>query len=261
MKKRQDQVVYKIRGMILQGEFAPGQRLAEIPLASQLGVSRTPVRRALAILAQEGLVSESESRGYLVREFSLQEVMNAIDLRGVLEGYAARLVAERGASRGLIRELTICLEQGDVICIRDELSAGDESRYAKMNNRFHTLIVDAAGHMPLSRALSLNDRVPFASAEAAAFGKDPLVLKDSLGVLQYAHRQHHAIVQALEKGEGARAEALMREHTSPVKEHMQLIMASAEGLNFIRDAQATVGSFTEASRQIVSAAPKAKPPV
>jgi tripartite-type tricarboxylate transporter receptor subunit TctC len=74
-----------------------GQRLAEIPLAQQLGVSRTPVRRALAMLAQEGLVSESESRGYLVREFSFQEVLDAIDLRGVLEGHAARSVAALAA--------------------------------------------------------------------------------------------------------------------------------------------------------------------
>ncbi|HYL24900.1 MAG TPA: GntR family transcriptional regulator [Burkholderiales bacterium] len=243
MKKRQDQVIYKLRGMILQGELPPGQRLAEIPLASRLGVSRTPIRRALAMLAQEGLVTESESRGYLVREFSLQEVLDAIDLRGVLEGHAARLVAERGASRGLIRELTHCLERGDALFRKQELGRGDELRYAEMNERFHKLIADAAGHMPLSRALSLNDRVPFASAEAAAFASEKSSMKDSFDLLKYAHRQHHYIVQALERGEGARVEALMREHTMPVKEHVQLVMASAGSLNFLKDAKrADVGS-------------------
>src|SRR5579871_1939088 len=126
MKKRQDQVIYKLRAMILQGDLAPGQRLAEIPLAADLGVSRTPVRRALAMLAQEGLVSESSSRGYVVREFSLQEVLDAIELRGVLEGLAARLVAERGASRGLLRELELCVERGDALFEAGRLAQGDE---------------------------------------------------------------------------------------------------------------------------------------
>ena len=243
MKKRQDQVIYKLRGMILQGEVPPGQRLAEIPLASRLGVSRTPIRRALAMLAQEGLVTESESRGYVVREFSLQEVLDAIDLRGVLEGHAARVVAERGASRGLIRELTHCLERGDVLFKKDELARGDDLRYADMNERFHKLIVDAAGHMPLSRALSLNDRVPFASAEAAAFASEKSSMRNSFEILRYAHRQHHHIVQALEKGEGARVEALMREHTTPVKDHIHLVMAGSGSLNFLKDAKrAAIGS-------------------
>ena len=259
MKKRQDQVIYKLRGMILQGDLPPGQRLAEIPLASELGVSRTPVRRALAMLAQEGLVSESESRGYIVREFSLQEVLDAIDLRGVLEGYAARLVAERGASRGLIRELALCLERGDVLFERDKLAQGDDLRYAEMNVRFHQLIVDAAGHMPLSHAIAINDKVPFASAEAAAFDKDNLILKSSFELLKYAHRQHHAIVHALEKGEGARVEALMREHTMPVKEHIQLVMSKAGGLSFIRDAKGVTSLGGEPQSDTAQAKVKPKP--
>jgi GntR family transcriptional regulator of vanillate catabolism len=246
MKKRQDQVIYKLRGMILQGDLAPGQRLAEIPLAGELGVSRTPVRRALAMLAQEGLVNESGSRGYVVREFSLQEVVDAIELRGLLEGLAARLVAERGASRGLVRELELCLERGDALFSPGSFAQGDELRYAQMNSRFHQLIIDAAGHMPLARALSVNDRVPFASAEAAAFDKEGTTLGNAFDLLKYAHRQHHAVVHALEKGEGVRVEALMREHTMPVKEHMQLVMVQRGGLGFILPAR---GSASPAAAQ------------
>jgi len=214
--------------MILQGEIAPGQRLAEIPLAERLSVSRTPVRHALAVLAQEGLLTLSESRGYVVREFSMQEVLDAIDLRGVLEGHAARLVAERGASRGLIRQLHACLEEGDRIFEKGHLVEADESRYADMNERFHELIVAAAGNKAVSSALALNSRVPFAAPNALAFWNSKAGIEAGYTVLQYAHRQHHAIVRALERGEGSRVEALMREHANPVKENLDMAQATAE---------------------------------
>jgi GntR family transcriptional regulator of vanillate catabolism len=228
MTTQQTRVIIKIREMILQGEIAPGQRLAEIPLAERLSVSRTPVRHALAVLAQEGLLTLSESRGYVVREFSMQEVLDAIDLRGVLEGHAARLVAERGASRGLIRQLHACLEEGDGIFEKGHLVEADESRYADMNERFHDLIVGAAGNKAISSALALNSRVPFAAPNALAFWNSKAGIEAGYAILQYAHRQHHAIVRALERGEGSRVEALMREHANPVKENLDMAQAKVE---------------------------------
>src|ERR1700754_244260 len=91
--------IVRIREMILRGEIAPGQRVAEAPLADRLGVSRTPVRQALPLLAQEGLLLEHETRGYVVRAFTSADIIDAIDLRAVLEGLAARRVAELGASK------------------------------------------------------------------------------------------------------------------------------------------------------------------
>jgi GntR family transcriptional regulator of vanillate catabolism len=88
-----------------------------------------------------------------------------------------------------------------------------------MNGRFHTLIVEGAASRIVADALARNDHVPFASASAVAFSRDPTQL---LPVLNYAHRQHHAIVQALENREAARVEALMREHATPVKEALNL---------------------------------------
>ena len=84
--------------MILRGELAPGERLGEVALAERLGVSRTPIRQALPALACEGLLAAAGRRGYLVRSFSPQDVLDAIETRGVLEGLAARRIAERGAS-------------------------------------------------------------------------------------------------------------------------------------------------------------------
>ena len=86
MADKHSRGVVRIREMILQGELRPGQRVREVELASKLGVSRTPVRESLPILAQEGVLTQLDTRGFVVRAFTPQEIMDAIDVRGVLEG-------------------------------------------------------------------------------------------------------------------------------------------------------------------------------
>ena len=212
-------IALRLREMILRGELPPGERLGEVALAERLGVSRTPIRQALPALAREGLLAAAGRRGYVVRSFSPQDVLDAIETRGLLEGLAARRIAERGATPELIRSLKECLSQGDAILAKRRFESADEQRYSEMNGRFHTLIVEGAGSRIVADALARNDHVPFASASAVAFSRDTSQL---LPVLNYAHRQHHAIVQALENREAARVEALMREHATPVKEVLNL---------------------------------------
>ncbi len=213
------QAIVRLREMILRGTLAPGQRLAEAPLADMLGMSRTPVRQALPLLAQEGLVAEHETRGYVVRAFTAADILDAIDIRAVLEGMAVRRVAERGAPKGLVRELRACLEDGDAI-LRRFLEHSDEARYAEMNTRFHGLILQAAASPILNAALERNSRIPFAAPQALAFDKSNL--GQMYDLLRYAHQQHHRIVDALEEGQSARAEALMREHANIVKESINM---------------------------------------
>jgi GntR family transcriptional regulator of vanillate catabolism len=212
-------VALRLREMILRGDLAPGERLAEVALAERLGVSRTPIRQALPALAREGLLAAAGRRGYVVRSFSPQDVLDAIETRGLLEGLAARRIAERGATPELIRSLKDCLAEGDAILAKRRFESADEQRYGDMNGRFHALIVDGAASRIVADTLAGNDHVPFASARAVAFSRD---LSELVPILNYAHRQHHVIVQALENREAARAEALMREHASPVKEVLNL---------------------------------------
>jgi GntR family transcriptional regulator, vanillate catabolism transcriptional regulator len=214
------QAIVRIRAMILRAELAPGQRVAEAPLADLLGVSRTPVRQALPLLAQEGLLSEHETRGYVVRRFTAADIVDAIDLRAVLEGLAVRRVAEQGASKALLRELRACLEDGDQLLRKRYVEEGDESRYAEMNQRFHSLVLEGAGSGLLAETLARNSRIPFAGPQALAFDKSNL--EQMYDMLHYAHTQHHAIVEALEQGQSARAEALMREHANSVKQSINL---------------------------------------
>jgi len=235
MNTQLTQAIVRIREMILRGELAPGQRVAEAPLADLLGVSRTPVRQALPLLAQEGLLSEHETRGYVVRAFTAADIVDAIDLRGALEGLAVRRVAERGASKTLLRELRACLEDGDAILDKRHVEETDEGLYADMNERFHRLILAESGSALFAEMMARNSRIPFAGPQALAFDKGNL--EQMYDMLRYAHRQHYAIVEALERGQSARAEALMREHANSAKESINLTalpMAAGE----------TAGRFT-----------------
>src|SRR5215831_7980147 len=94
-----------LRELVFSGEIAPGDRLPEVELAERLGVSRTPLRMALQTLAHEGLLEALSGGGFVVRAFSRSDVSDAIELRGVLEGTAARFAAERLADPGVVAPL------------------------------------------------------------------------------------------------------------------------------------------------------------
>ena len=214
-------VIIRIREMILHGELPPGVRVREEALANRLGVSRTPVREALPILAQEGMLIQLRTRGFIVREFTSHDIMDAIDLRGVIEGLAARMLAEQGPPRRLIQALYDCLREGDDIFAKQHLVESDEARYAEMNKQFHSLIVQGATSKVIIDAVERNNQIPFAAAHAIAF--DRVDLPHMYNFLWYANTQHHAIVQAIENGEGARVAALMFEHAYHSKVTINMI--------------------------------------
>ena len=194
-------------------------------MAGKLGVSRTPVRESLPILAREGVLTQLDTGGFVVRAFTPQEIMDAIDVRGVLEGLAARMLAEQGPPRRLLHSLHECLHEGDEIFTKGHLLQSDEARYGDMNKQFHCLIVEGAGSKVVAEAIERNRRIPFASAHAIAF--DRVDLPRMYESLRYYHRQHHAIVQAIENGEGARVFALMFEHASGAKESINMTRTSS----------------------------------
>ena len=237
MAGKNSRVIFRIREMILQGELPPGERVREVELAAKLGVSRTPVREALPMLAQEGVLTQLDTRGFVVRAFTSQEIMDAIDVRGALEGLAARMLAEQGPSRRLIHSLHECLREGDVIFARGHLILADEARYADMNKQFHSLIVEGSGSKVVAAALERNGRIPFAAAHAIAF--DKIDLPRMYEHLLYGHHQHHTIVQALENGESSRVAALMVEHAN----------LSKTSINFSRGGLRSAGGASELSAQ------------
>jgi len=207
---QQTKTALLIREMILRGELAPGDRVTEADLAARLGLSRTPVRQALPALAMEGLLVRSGERGFAVRQFSSSDSLDALRLRAVLEGYAARRVAERGVKASLLKALKECLLAGDLLLDTQSLATDEELRYGEMNARFHSLILEGSEMHLLPELASRCAVVPFTAPDHIAFSA--LGKQTIFKLLFYAHRQHHSIVEAMVEGQGDRAEFLFREH-------------------------------------------------
>ena len=201
----------RLREMILAGELAGGTRIAEVAISEMLGVSRTPVRSALMRLEQEGLLEALPNGGYAVRTFSERDVSDAIELRGTLEGLAARLAAERGVAAGVLAEARACLAEVDSLLEQPALDDEAFTRYVTLNQRFHNLLSDMCGSPVLARELARVVSLPFASPSGfVVVQANTPKARDMLVVAQDQHRQ---VLDAIEGREGARAEAIMREHS------------------------------------------------
>ena len=205
-------VVAALRQLIVNGRYPPGTRLAEIPVAQALGVSRTPVRLAFRTLEQEGLLEKTGKRGLVVRAFTQADVLCAIEVRGALEGLAARRLAEAGASAGQLATLQRCLDEGEAVLAAGTLTESDIARWAQLNQAFHAVIVGGTGSRVIADAIARNNHLPFASADSITI--DPLALGREYRKLQFAQLQHRLIVEALRGRESARVETLMREHAN-----------------------------------------------
>ena len=221
MTSQEQQILVELREMILNGALKPGERLTEVHLAERLNVSRTPVRQALALLDAEGLVSIAGARGYEVRRFRVQEILDAIDVRGALEGMAAGLVARNGATRQLRSTLESCLAEGSAVLALRKLDLDGLARFAAMNGRMHTAIVEEAGNGPLSRALSNNNRLPFAAAGSVAWKS--MTETEWRHMTSRAQFEHEKIVEAILESDPARAELVMREHAHLAKASIRIL--------------------------------------
>jgi GntR family transcriptional regulator of vanillate catabolism len=213
-------VAQRIRDMIVDGTLAAGTRVAEATIAERLGVSRTPVRNALPALATEGLLEPAGKRGYAVRGFSVEDSFRATEIRCVLEGYAARELAARPDRAAIVAELHQCLKDGDAIFAKGHVVKEDESEYARMNRRFHDIIVDGARDALLGELIHRVYSVPFVAPGVVAFNRVPLA--EIYPILVSGHHQHHAIVDAIEGGQPDVAESLMRGHSSPARRSLGL---------------------------------------
>lgn len=213
-------VAQRIRELIIDGSLPPGTRVAEAALAERLGVSRTPVRNALPALATEGLLEPAGRRGFAVRGFSVEDSFRATEMRCVLEGYAAREIAARGAKPEVIAELRDVLAEGDRIFAKGHIVKQDEAAYARMNRRFHDIIVTAAEDDLLADLIHRVYAVPFVAPGVLAFNRVPF--EEIFPILISGHHQHHAIVDAIEAGQADLAEMLMRGHSGPARRSLGL---------------------------------------
>lgn len=203
-----DRAIFGLRSLVMNGEFEAGQRLPEVAVAKKLGTSRTPLRQAMDRLVAERLLERIETGGCRVATFTRDDIADAIEVRGVIEGTAARRAAERGVSSDLLGKANDALEGIDrAINASDGLNF---ECYVRRNAEFHALLAKFSGSALIRREIERMSLLPLASP--SAFLSEQAAIPDFQDSLRYAQRQHRAILEAITNREGARAEALVREH-------------------------------------------------
>jgi DNA-binding GntR family transcriptional regulator len=192
-----DQVHAELLERIVAGELRPGARLRQEALAEELGVSRTPLREALARLVSEGLVEFVPNRGATVTRRDFSDMEQAWRARLVIEPGAARLAAERQDS--------LAIEPMRQTVLRQRSVADDVTASFALNREFHLALVAAAGNAHLSQFAELlwlsRIGVPIFAAQA----------RDRAQILAWAD-EHEAITEAVAAGSVALAERLTRDH-------------------------------------------------
>ena len=219
-------VVNEIKRRIIAGHYQPGERLVELQLVQELGVSRTPIRLAFEELAKDGLLERLPTRGFRVKSFNVKDFNDAIDVRGTLEGMAARLTAEHGIDAASMQILRDCLKQGDALLSQaaEPGNVLDPRQWMVINAEFHNALLRAANNTPLFDAVALISKIPMAAATALSVqGVAPLL---EYQFIARAHQDHHDLVSAIELREGARAETIMREHARKTRDNKQQLLAS-----------------------------------
>ena len=209
-----------LRELLLSGVFKPGERMHELRLVEELGVSRTPLRAALVNLAHEGFLEALPGGGFVVREFTRTDIGDAIELRGVLEGMAARLAAERLESEDELEPLRDLCRELDVVVRNPSMESFMD--YLRLNEEFHTAFRALAKSPQLDRALEHVLALPFAPPSALVMVH--VALPESWEIFLVAQHQHVALVEAIRRREGARAEAIALEHARIARENLDIAL-------------------------------------
>jgi DNA-binding GntR family transcriptional regulator len=205
-------VVEDVRAAILQGEYAPNQRLIETDLCERFSTSRFIARAALQELSAQGLVEFQRNRGARVRDISLDEAIEITQVRKLLEGLQAARAAER------ITKTEAASLRAIVKDMRAAVSSAEPLRYSDLNARLHAAIRDIAAHQTSARLLrQLRDQTVRHSFSLSLVPGRALV----------SLPQHEAIVAAVTARDPAAAEQAMHEHLQSVINAFEALRAAA----------------------------------
>ena len=203
-----------IRRLLLDGTLAVGTPLKEVELAERLGMSRTPVREALARLEGSAIV-ERLGRSYAVAELDAADELDILQVRSALEPLAAGLAARR-VGAGLVAPVQLAVLERAVAALRAAGRAGDAHAAVHANHEFHAQVVELAGNQVLASTLgSLNDRMTIAT----------LARLTSSDWAEVAADQHGAISMAIAAGDVEAAEAAARAHVGAIGAHADRAVA------------------------------------
>jgi len=199
MSRASDRAYELIRDMILSGELPSGAKIGEEALAEQCGVSRTPIREALSRLEAELLIRRTDTQRSFVADWSLDDVEEMFELRGLLESRAARRAAKRINWSQIERLKTHHKAIGEAIYTETP----DTQRFIEHNQLFHSVILEASASAQLTNMLARIVERPIVHRTAQNYSFDDL---------KRSHRQHGELLAAFEQRDPAWAEAVMISH-------------------------------------------------
>lgn len=186
-----------LKGWIIEGRIAPGERIKETALAAELRVSRTPVRDALRRLEQDRLIVAAPGAAYEVCSPTVADLDQLYAVRAMLEGGAARLAAQRSPAEA------ICQMESIVTQMADAYGRSPEALIRELDAQFHETVIQASGNAVL---VELADHLSIRLRHIRALVVDVSVRQ------QLVLEQHSAIVAAIAKGDPDLAEAMARTH-------------------------------------------------
>ena len=199
MSRASDRAYELIRDMILSGELPSGAKIGEEALAEQCGVSRTPIREALSRLEAELLIRRNETQRSFVADWSLDDVEEMFELRGLLEGRAARRAARR-VNWSQIERMKL---HNDALSEAISTATPDTQRFLEHNQQFHDIILEASASAQLTNMLTRIVERPIVHRTVQNFTSDDL---------QRSAREHGELLAAFEQHDPAWAEAVMVSH-------------------------------------------------
>jgi DNA-binding GntR family transcriptional regulator len=204
-----DQVLSRLRDLIIEGELKPGDRIDESALIDRLGVSRTPFREALRTLAAEGLIETRPTRGSIVRSLSAAEVHSILELLGGLERMAAMWACERASDAEIAGLVDLHRRMLEFYAARDRLP------YYKLNQDFHTGLVAIAGNPSLAevhgKLQAQIKRIRFVGTRREDYWHD-------------AVEEHGQMVEALTRRDGRALGEIMSSHLERAWERVRDIV-------------------------------------
>ena len=209
---RSEQLREAIAEQIATGAYVPGQRLDEVQLAARFGASRTPLREALIQLAGDGLIEIRPRRGALVRALEPQRLVEMFEVMAELEAMCARLAARR-ISPAQLAELRDAHERCAVLSNQ----ADDLDAYYHANQDFHFALYEA------SQNQFLCDEAKALHQKLGVYRRLQLRVRDRVNS---SFREHAAVLDALQQGNGERAAAEVRAHVAIQGERFTDLLAS-----------------------------------
>ncbi|WP_328634518.1 GntR family transcriptional regulator [Streptomyces sp. NBC_00356] len=212
----QAKVAEELRRMIISGELPPRSSLSEMTLSQTFGVSRTPIREALKQLQIEGLVEVRPRVGTFVSVPSRREITELFQMKELLEGAAARLLAFRG-NVPEVERLAANMSAAD-----EAVRAGDSEQYEKLVHDFHELIMVGADNSKLeAHYRTLMNQLAYARLVRTSLSQP--------GRLTESDHEHHRVLDLIRARDGDGAERVMREH---VRRSHQALMAGMDDERF-----------------------------